>query len=68
MQEELFIGTVKENVMMFEMKGSPLKFKKNNIWKTRITLFVQRNIQESIFCQNNDYTAIFVIIEIIHSI
>lgn len=29
MQEELFIGTVKENVMMFEMKGSPLKLKKN---------------------------------------
>lgn len=28
MQEELFIGTVKENVMMFEMKGSPLKLKK----------------------------------------
>lgn len=28
MQEELFIGTVKENVMMFEMKGSLLKFKK----------------------------------------
>lgn len=44
MQEELFIGTVNENVMMFEMKGSPLKLKKNNIWKTRITLFVQRNI------------------------
>lgn len=44
MQEELFIGTVKQNVMMFEMKGSPLKLKKNNIWKTRITLFVQRNI------------------------
>lgn len=28
MQEKLFIGTVKENVMMFEMKGSPLKLKK----------------------------------------
>lgn len=34
MQEELFIGTVKQNVMMFEMKGSPLKLKKIDIWKT----------------------------------
>lgn len=29
MQEELFIGTVKENVMMFEMKGrKPVEVKK----------------------------------------